>query len=171
MSTDYQCPPVKREKASVRFYLRVITICVSRLWFWYCTWNLLTSSMTKASNKTLVLLSSPNSLNRLVQKYQLLIQNSIQSASWTLLPTSWRNLSCYIGQTQDLGTAAVATSVGKKGTRRSTHLTESNPFVYICWQRWLKWGGVLALTAAWYSQHSSSYFWLFCVCKKKFKII
>lgn len=114
VSTDYQCPPVKREKASVRFYLRVITICVSRLWFWYCTWNLLTSSMTKASNKTLVLLSSPNSLNRLVQKYQLLIQNSIQSASWTLLPTSWRNQSCHIGETWDLGTAAVPTRVGKK---------------------------------------------------------
>lgn len=117
VSTDYHCSPVKPKKAPVRFYLRAITICVSSLWFWNCTWNLLTSSMTKASNKTLVLpsfFSPPNSLYRLVQKFQLLIQNSILSASWTLLPTSWRNLSCYIGQTQDLGTAAMATSVGKK---------------------------------------------------------
>lgn len=119
VSIEYNCTHMKPENASVRFCLRAVTILL-----------IVSGSKTaneihwvsktfsdKASNKTLALpsfLSSPNSLYRLVQKFQLLIPNSIQSASWTLLPTSWRNLSCYIGETRDLGTAAVATSVGKK---------------------------------------------------------
>lgn len=96
----------------------VIRFCVYSTSFWDCKWNALSNTVyDKALNKIFFLpsfLFPPNSLRRLVQKFQPLILNSIQSASWTLLPTSWRNLSCYIGQTQDLGTTAVATSVRKK---------------------------------------------------------
>lgn len=103
-----------------------------------CVWYLLLRPQVKPSqcgwwqsvHWTLLLpsfLLPPHPLFRPAQKFQPLIPNSIQSASWTLLPTSWRNPSCHTGQTRDLGTAAVTTRVGKKELREALILQKATP--------------------------------------------
>lgn len=105
----------------------LMTVCVSGLrpqinpsrccWWQSIHWTLLLPSF----------LFPLHPLFRPVQKFQLLILNSIQSASWTLLPTSWRNPSCHSGQTRDLGTAAETTRVGKKELREALILQKATP--------------------------------------------